>query len=614
MATDAPVLHGSDDGDLMLFDIAEAWNDSTIFDQPTLPTPKRRLEDLRVEGPLTPPMFFESPAKKLKSVTFSDMPQYIPELPSDYENGDDILSPEDDFAGFYRGAEAAKGRVEHESLSGADTTKRVDAPRVDFALPVAPWDEYKHNPRIPQAQETALDAQMKLLLQVKRNDLKSATTWHGNSKLDKVLNWDPFPFQSATVTIDEKLHGEENLSKVLAELTLGEIATSSTDLWKRDGLRLLEDEEDSEYELEPVELQEHKDMEALIRKRKLEMEEAVSDAALKRKDTQPAEWKPPQRLGSGRESLESHHWNGGAPRLRKGPKTRSKTSEPQHEKPSRSKTSGAPNELDRSLMFGGRFSASSALENFMAMHGVSAEPAKAAENRESAATRPPASSMTVPVRSAEQSYEALSRPSHASEEKLPKLPSLPKDLPPCSFIISLAFSQQRSLTKQLEKLYQDADLVVRDFDLPHSASREADLILSPSTGLIITTLQQIKQRALPGQPDTSPIKERISTLQYRYERLVVMVTDGLSREAEEYGSGRPVDPRDQAAISQFESFASRIGGEVLVRYVPGGEQALARSIVGEMARYGLPHGSRDIGDIKPLPGETTVGTLPLFSP
>jgi hypothetical protein len=93
-----------------------------------------------------------------------------------------------------------------------------------------------------------------------------------------------------------------------------------------------------------------------------------------------------------------------------------------------------------------------------------------------------------------------------------------------------------------------------------------------------------------------------------------MVTESLNREMEEHGYGRPVDARDREAITAFEQFAAQMEGELLVRYVPGGEQFLARSMVREMAAYGLPHGSEDIGDINPLPDETNVSLDPISLP
>jgi hypothetical protein len=97
-------------------------------------------------------------------------------------------------------------------------------------------------------------------------------------------------------------------------------------------------------------------------------------------------------------------------------------------------------------------------------------------------------------------------------------------------------------------------------------------------------------------------------LQLRYERLVVIISEGLTNDMESQGSSRPDDARDKEALTRFEKFTSQLEGEVIAKYIPGGNQALAYSIVIEMTNYGLPHGSRAIGDIKPVAIETTVST------
>jgi hypothetical protein len=78
---------------------------------------------------------------------------------------------------------------------------------------------------------------------------------------------------------------------------------------------------------------------------------------------------------------------------------------------------------------------------------------------------------------------------------------------------------------------------------------------------------------------------------------------------EEHGSSRPIDNSDKGAITLFENFAGMLEGNVLVEYLRGGEQALAISIVDEMAKWGLPHGSKDIGDLKAVQDEGTVSTI-----
>lgn len=628
MEADSLARKASDSSDSMLMDITHPPQFSPLFETRTLPILKRRAEELKVEGPLTPPTLTSSPFKKLKSVSFSEiLHQSIPDAPwaeshSEDEDGGPNSYFDEAFNDIEPIAREAVNKIENEQLSGADTTARVDIPHVDFTLLVAPWNKYsqrkggKHRPG-----DTELSAQTKFLLRVKREDLKMARSWHGVSSLTRELEWGLFTTKISKINVDEQLHGETELNKTFADLTIGNIATSSAQVWKQEGLRIL-DAEDDEEEIEPEETEERKDMETLIRKRKLEMEEEAPEVLAKR---------TPLRLVSqtckqqSRGTLGSRHWTGGAPMPHTAAKARSKTSTHQSQKPqapmSRHKSVQAPKEAANDLMFGG-FSATSALYKFMETRGkaVEAHVAKSAGDIHQVNGHPPQATMTLPVRSREPSSDFATsfaqpgktrtaekqRDRDVSSHVLPRLPPLPDNLMPRSFVISSAFLQQRSLTKQIEQSYPAAEMVYRDYDLLHSPVKEADILLSPSTGLLLTTLQQIKQRPLPGQPDRSPVKESLRALQLRYERLIVVISEGLSREMETQGSSRPDDPRDREALTSFEGFASQLKGEVLIKYVRGGEQALARSIVVEMAKYGLAHGSRDIGDIKPLAVETTV--------
>jgi hypothetical protein len=626
MEADALLLPGNVDNDPPDTEFHNTDRDNFVFNGNANGN-KRKAEEYKVEGPLTPSIFSESPAKKLKSVTFSAMVQFIPELPSTYEDGNDVLCPEDDFAGFYAEemVEETVRQIDHEKLADADTTKRVDVPYLDFKLPVAPWVEHKKQKYDHGTEKTELYAQMRFMLHVKRKLIKSVETWHGVSKLERDFRWDPMPAHSSKVIIEEKLHGEENISKLLADLAGGEFVTSSSGIWKREGLQVLEEDEFDDEQLETAEPEAPDttcDLGALARKRKLEIEETDIHTG---RGSEMFPTRPFPRNG-GPELMrgvnESPHWSSGPPKELVPSKSQTKHHSSAHEKKraTTTKNQSKIEESNSSAMFGGRYSSTThALENFLVVQGMAIGPPKANQHNVSASTSAHFHTSKLPIRSREPTAEEPSSSprgnvehEHTTNPPPPQaqLPSVPAVLPPCSFIISSALLQQRNLSKQIEQLYPSAEFVTRDYTLVHSPAGEADILLSPSTGLIITTLQQVKQRALPGQPDRSPVKERIIGLQHRYERLVIMVTEGLNREMEEHGYGRPVDARDQEAITAFEHFASQMEGEMLVRYVPGGEQFLARSIIKEMAAYGLPHGSQDIGDIKPLPDETNVSHPP----
>ncbi|KAH6215596.1 hypothetical protein HBI42_134640 [Parastagonospora nodorum] len=613
MDADSLTRIDSDSSDSMLLDLAHPLPCSSPFYGQATTILKRKVEDLKVEGPLTPPILSDSPMKKLKSVTFSEtLHNFIPDAlwGKGFKDDEDFLNDGSDidideiFENFAPYAQQAMQKLEHEKLSGADTTARMDVPEVDFTLPVAPWSEYsqqKGSKRRPG--DTELGAQTKFLLRVKREDLKTSISWHGLSSLERSLPWGILTIKTAKINLTEQLHGETDFNKIHADINDGSIATSSSQVWKLEGLRIFNEGED-EDEIETDQFEESRDMESLIRKRKLEIEEEAPKMAQKHTASQtPVNQSQPQLP---RDILGSNHWDNGKPSTQKSNISRSNPLRHQEQASQLAATRHNPRHASKEttddLMFGG-FSATSALHKFMETRGKAVESAGAKKtigrHGEDLTNN---TAQTLPVRSTKPPKEHVAVPSRS----LPRLPDVPQHLSPCSFIISAAFLQQRSLMKQIEQLYERAEIVYRDYNRPHAPAKEADMVLSPSTGLILTTLQQIKQQPLPGQPDRSPVKERMNALQVRYERLLVVVSEGLSAEMESHGSSRPDDARDKEALARFNNFAEQLEGEVVVKYIPGGERALARSIVVEMVEYGLPHGSKDIGDIKLMAAETTV--------
>ncbi|OAL03897.1 hypothetical protein IQ06DRAFT_244147 [Phaeosphaeriaceae sp. SRC1lsM3a] len=555
----ADSLQRSSSDDSMLLDCIHAPGLSSPFNARTSTVLKRRAEDLKVEGPLTPPLFSSSPMKKLKSVTFTEgLHQIIPEArwANAMSVDDDESEPDFDelFKDFEPYATEARRKVETERLVGADTMARVNPPVLDFTLPVAPWNEYSRTTsEFHRLGGTELDAQMKFLRRLKREDLKDMTSWYGMSSLERSLKWNIFLNKVSKIEVDEKLHGETEVTKMLADATHVEVASSSSQIWKPEGLRIL-DPDDEEEEIEVAEVEEHRDVEAIVRKRRLMLEEESQPVLSKRIMLQTR--MHTTHLSRQEDQGQHEHFSRVQPvsnhsaTVRSHPEPHSRTIASQPTPPQVS--SDGRNDL----MFGG-FSATTALHKFMETRGKVIE----------TLVQSPANA----GRSARNAHGQI-----LPESSIPMF-----------------------------HLYEDAELIYRDYNRPHSTVDEADILLSPSTGLILTTLQQTKQRPLPGQPDRSPLKERMSKLQKRYERLIVMISEALSPEMEEQGSSRPDDARDKESLTLLKDFAGTLEGEVLVKYVPGGEKALARRIVGEMAAYGLPHGSQDIGDIKPVAVETT---------
>jgi hypothetical protein len=81
----------------------------------------------------------------------------------------------------------------------------------------------------------------------------------------------------------------------------------------------------------------------------------------------------------------------------------------------------------------------------------------------------------------------------------------------------------------------------------------------------------------------------------RYELLIVLVSDALSADA------LCMDQRDCEAIADFAAFCSNCKADVLVTYVPGGEDNIAAWVATSIHKYG------DTGqDMSLLQDETMV--------
>lgn len=177
---------------------------------------------------------------------------------------------------------------------------------------------------------------------------------------------------------------------------------------------------------------------------------------------------------------------------------------------------------------------------------------------------------------------ALAAPSSPA---LPPFPGPKTVLPvsPGTFIASTTLLSERRLFRDIKDLYPTATIIERDFTVPIldtfnndpqalDADSEADLLLSPLSGVVLTTLQKIRQAPLPGNA-LSSTRQRVADVALLYERLFVLVI-GTVR-----GS-------DTETIAGFMSFSAALQLKVYVRLVPEESDIAARWVVALMVREG----------------------------
>jgi hypothetical protein len=194
----------------------------------------------------------------------------------------------------------------------------------------------------------------------------------------------------------------------------------------------------------------------------------------------------------------------------------------------------------------------------------------------------------------------------------PLITGPPIGLSPRSVMISSTIYQhRRSLYRLLVDLYP-ATYIERDFTVtvqqcrPDDPSQtvsfdpvaEADLLLSPATAIILTTLQQIQQVNLPGQSfELNSVYLRLLQISARHERVIVLVSQGCETvvdptsplpEMEKASRAIPaLTLRQTVAFASLCAFSAGLRSAVMTHLVPGGEHELSTWIARLVDTFGI---------------------------
>lgn len=218
------------------------------------PKPTRiRSHDLKIESPLTPPTTTRKELGDIKKASFSEMlAEFIPYLPAPEEEVEEFPTAFDDeyLADLAtKASEKLEETLKHEKLEEADIMLRVDVPKLDFNLPKPPWEIWKDISKAQDLEQSKLDLAWALMTKIKQES--SLTPFSIDRKDERKLDWKPFPRELAQVDVNETIEDEEAdryLSKILEEMQLSDVVDSSQLLWKPEGLRILDELDDSDEE------------------------------------------------------------------------------------------------------------------------------------------------------------------------------------------------------------------------------------------------------------------------------------------------------------------------------------------------------------------------------
>ncbi|KAL1303531.1 hypothetical protein AAFC00_006905 [Neodothiora populina] len=531
------------------------------------PTKRRLAAALKEELPLTPAQSQYSPKKKLKTVAFSEALTTDVLLhgrafsPDAYEDpaGDD----DDDAAGSLEhiiglAAEVAIREAEHEQLSEADSTMRVEVPPIDHSLPDVPWsvDHTAFAGRRLFPNRDTSNEMMSMLLRC----LDDNKACFPRSQLDRTVRvWEPFPLHLGNVSTNEILD-DGSLERYLTKL---EFASTKASIWKPEGLRILDEPDREDDGIEPLHVGLFQDTEVIVddlqtrlrRHRSIARPKAHGAANMSHATDPPITEQEYIKQIAGHEVVPSSHGE------------------------------------RRSSTLNGAFSAYASLGRFMQTQSSVplSEDFNKGENQNSLPQdNPEAQSQPLAHDCTRTSCRPLvSAPTPAIAVRAAS------SLPAAQFILSSSLLSCRGLLRKVESRYPAAQFIDRDFDMrkpvyetTHPSSvDEGDLILSPSTGLMFTTLQHIKQKPLPGQTTHNGVLERIAELADRYERLFVLVSNGQSSNCTGDQQSHCLDERDCLGLASLYSSVARLNADVRILFVPDGEDALADWTVNCMAKY-----------------------------
>ncbi|KAK3324006.1 hypothetical protein B0T19DRAFT_427473 [Cercophora scortea] len=548
-----------------------------LIQSPTSPMPVPR--DFKVEPPLLPQDTDDDRSKLPTRVI----------LPEDLAKARELMSAEPDatdtpFTDFLTEKAASVMRtVEQEKPQPLDATARVSVPIMDFSIPKPDWELGE---RIYTASE--------MFRWIRKTTVTDWTgqKWPKNKTVEQRMVWAPLAHMGEKTLITEKIDVEPHLlPKFLETPKEGDFMTAADCVEKKPGLAILRagtddiDEEDDDDDSiggisdTTTTTSSPSDM-PLRRYLRHASRKTTAALATQPRIPKPVKARPPP------EDLET---------LLRGRKRvleeiiqqrqLAKNGAGVHSK-SLSEI-GASDIIDASMIdstnilraYTGEYTDYNTLvDNFVELN-----PLKRPKLTHSPYFGPPGTA------SATNSSAPRPQPGNAIAASMPPPPKpvpafAPEFSPPSTppkVIVSSTVSTL--LTLELEDLLPDIELIMRDYDKhrqpglvtsPDSPNAdEADIALSPATGILMTTMVRLRQRAIPGkvtgQPGFMNVVENVAA---RHERLVIFISEG-NKHSETMG---PLSESDEKALEGFQDFAASLASNIQVKYVGGGVETLAK--------------------------------------
>ena len=556
-------------------EISAAIDSYTAAASSSSPLARKRVRDLHLEPPLTSHDLVESTsddegssAKRVKKVHFdSGVAALIPDF---HIEGCDTLSgiaEQQDVELqdiILRDAESVRLQLQDEQLVEIDTTLRVRVPQLEPVRLQSPWEP-------SEADRTTSQTRQNTLRQLGKECLKDTRKWSGVSKLERILLWAPFPHHLGKIDLHERFDGDASTEEFLIDMGFDD-GTGDIDVQPMVIRHLrCHERDDDDDEAEPA-----------------VFEDDDLDGDIEEEERQVPEHAPTVPLGIDQDLLSSKrqsnldHATNYVDRLISVPSAISVTAT--------SRTSAAT----ASLMQG------DGLTQFMQLRGKAPRISNPVGEELGTGTILP-SALPVPKSNLAPATVMVAQVDNR-QEQAPETPPISIPMPEMKQLdthhkipiaVSSAFmAGNRRLMRLLQTTLPNVGICERESAITllqnnSGQTEEADLTISPSTGVIVTTLQKLKQKPLPGQQPslTGSLRSRIVSTAPRYERLIILVKENSSNPSQPEdpttsaaSTTNPLDNRDCTALSDLIAWtitALSPGPETQILYIPGGDPEAA---------------------------------------
>ncbi|GAB7326267.1 hypothetical protein MBLNU13_g10247t2 [Cladosporium sp. NU13] len=555
--------------------VTAAIGSYTAVSSSSSPLARKRLRSLLLEAPLTPQYHTGSTSeegpisKKAKKVQFDlDVTSLLPDLHIDSSDTLSGLAQQqmNDLQDIVkRGAESIQQELQNEQLIEIDTTMRVKVPKLE-AIQIPPLCDLCSS---SESNETRVPTRQKMMHGISQELLPDVRKWGGVAKIERSLPWAPLAAHFAKVDLVEKFD-DGSLERYLTELCfgdgLGDIDVHAM-IARSSGSNLLPGRESDDEGVEPIVTEEDGVVDETLGVSNI-VQETTTDA--------PPSVKP-GLLGL----LQANQRDLARPN---GPHPQKAALQPP--------AASGSNSTETSIL-----TQNDGIAQFMQLRGKSTG-VQAANGKPSNVVN---DSTAQPAAQNQAPAAIMVREADQNQAMSPMIIPIPETQGRCNapipIIVSSATMGNRHLLRCIQTTLPNLELCERDAAIPatmqHSsrAHIEADFTISASTGVVTTTLQKLKQRPLPGQTPTSGIRDTIVSTAIRYERLLILVSEGNSIPTEEGAVPRTLDQLDCGALVDLTTWAHSLDSDVQISYVPGGEQELAGWLVAALAQHGSIDGS-----------------------